>query len=302
AMMVGRSNFLSRSQYNAPPPTVSTVGPPETIALEKASNWKYLFMGQGIQAMLSLVLAADTPPTYKATLALDKKLRAYDSFLDPTFLTELGNPPEKNTASCRSKRLRQFFVLLAKESTLLHLHRSFLNRAVINPDATSSHSQFFRYQSACAIIREYPDLYDCQPVLNRLEEAASGAYGSRDNHPLKVTTATLPEVRRPLDGIETAQETTPVSSDGSIPMASQQTLEGVFEGDNGLLDSTFFSTSYPLDPTYGGMNWHYIPRNPSKKNTIEENLVIEQGDANALWTELLQQLSSSDPSLQSTLE
>ncbi|PVG02031.1 hypothetical protein CPB86DRAFT_805075 [Serendipita vermifera] len=365
AMMVGRSNFLSRSQYNTPPPTISTVGPPEQITFEKASNWKYLFLGQGIQAMLALVLSADAQPTYKATLALDKKLRAYDSAMDPTFLKELGTPPEKNTAFCRSMRLRQFFVLLAKESTLLHLHRSFLNRAVINPDGDPilskwSISVMAAYQSACAIIREvrlmrdhqpealrvlswyhavitavitlgalviktpfsclatvayqemssgcellrryFPPDYFLLPVLNRLEEAASGAYTSRDSHPLKITTAALPEVRRPSDGVEATQETTPVSSDGSVPMASQQTLEGVFDGDNELLDSTFFSTTYPLQPTHGGMNWHFIPRNPSKKNTIDETSVIDPGDANVLWAELLQQLSYSDPSLQSTVE
>jgi hypothetical protein len=135
-MLVGRSNFLSKSQYNTPPPTLSTVVPQEQLVFEKASNWKYLFFGQGIQAMLGLVLAADSQPTYKATLALDQKLRAYDTAMDPEFLKELGSyhPDKQNPSFCRAKRFRQFFVLLAKESTLLHLHRSFLNRAVMNPE------------------------------------------------------------------------------------------------------------------------------------------------------------------------
>jgi hypothetical protein len=84
-------------------------------------------------------------------------------------------------------------------------------------------------------------------------------------------------------------------------MTSRQTLEGIFDGDNGLLESTIFSTSYPLEPTHGGMNWHFIPRINAQKTLIDENPIIEQGDTSAMWAGLFQQLSS-DPNLQTTLE
>jgi hypothetical protein len=128
-MSVGRSNYLSKGQHNSPIPQPSVSLSP----LEKAWAWKYLFLGEGVQALLALVLSTHAQPTYDATLALDKQLRSYNAILDPKYAREMDTAPIIEEG--RSKRIiySQQFTFLAREATLLHLHRSFLNRSIINP-------------------------------------------------------------------------------------------------------------------------------------------------------------------------
>lgn len=129
-MLVGRTNYLSKGQHNSPIPQPSATLSP----LEKAWSWKYLFLGEGVQALLALVLSTAVQPTYDATLALDKRLRAYNAVLDPKYAKELGTAPILEGDQTSRMRFSQQFTFLAREATLLHLHRSFLNRAIMNCD------------------------------------------------------------------------------------------------------------------------------------------------------------------------
>lgn len=135
SMLVGRTNILSKGQHNTPPPDINVNASPAQAISEKAFRWQYLFLGQGVQALLALVLSTEKPATYNATLALDKQLRSYDTILDPKFCKESATlpRPEQDTTFLREHRILQQFILIGKEATLLHLHRSFLNRALTNP-------------------------------------------------------------------------------------------------------------------------------------------------------------------------
>jgi hypothetical protein len=128
-MLVGRSNYLSKGQHNSPIPQPSD----SPSALEKAWSWKYRFLGEGVQALLALVLSTNVQPTYDATLALDKKLRSYNAILDPKFAREMGTAPIIEEGRSKKIIFSQQFTFLARETTFLHLHRSFLNRSIINP-------------------------------------------------------------------------------------------------------------------------------------------------------------------------
>jgi hypothetical protein len=119
---------------STPPPEIPTTTPPLQVILEKTFTWRYMFLGQGIQLLLSVVLSTEGAPTYNVTLDLDKKLRSYDKVLDPKFYKELGTLPleKQDTSFFREHRLQQQFILIAREATFLHLHRSFFNRAIVN--------------------------------------------------------------------------------------------------------------------------------------------------------------------------
>jgi hypothetical protein len=119
---------------STPPPEIPVNTPPLQTISEKTFAWRYLFLGQGIQLLLSVVLSTEKPATYNATLELDKKLRSYDKVLDQKFHKELGTLPleQQDTTFFREHRLQQQFILIAREATLLHLHRSFFNRAIVN--------------------------------------------------------------------------------------------------------------------------------------------------------------------------
>lgn len=124
-MSLGRPNQLTRGQHNAPLPDKdsSTIGMP--------FEWKYKFCGEGIQALMAYALSVEVLPTFEATMNLDKKLRGYDSILDPKFLRAMntmtsGKPQHVGSWS----PLQLQFVSLLREATLLNLHRGFFARAV----------------------------------------------------------------------------------------------------------------------------------------------------------------------------
>ncbi|KAG8752473.1 hypothetical protein FRC14_006999 [Serendipita sp. 396] len=178
SMNVGRCNFLSKGQHNTPLPCpLPDTTPSEVIPFDKACKWKYLFLGQGVQALLDILLSTCQKATYDAVLSLDKKLRGFDSILDPTYLREMGNWTTANGADGgsynRKRKLQQEFILLTRECTLVHLHRGFLNRALLNPSEDPilskwSISVMAAYQSACSVIRQVRLMGIHQPDFLRL--------------------------------------------------------------------------------------------------------------------------------------
>ncbi|KIM34498.1 hypothetical protein M408DRAFT_325886 [Serendipita vermifera MAFF 305830] len=352
SMLVGRTNVLSAGQHNTPPPDFNPNASPMDAVCEKSFRWQYVFLGHGVQSLLALVLSTEKPATYKATLELDKKLRSYDTILDPRLLKELGTLPKKDqdTTFLRKHRIQQIFISIAKEATLLHLHRSFLNRALVNPTGDPilskwSISVMAAYQSSCSVIRtvrlmkanrpefmnllvwsniiltavislggliiktpysslasvalqemqsgcellefHYPPDHFLLPVISRLRTAAVNAFEKRDQHPL-MQTVTIPEVKRPLDDHDSNESTPPGPGD---------ILGSIFDLNDGVLDAGFFSTARPLDPSFGGMNWHFAPVPPTNPfgsvnlngiNAAPPSNVDEQSQ----WAELLAQLGS----------
>ncbi|KAG8808929.1 hypothetical protein FRC18_004798, partial [Serendipita sp. 400] len=178
SMNVGRCNFLSKGQHNTPLPCpLPDTTPSEVIPFDKACKWKYLFLGQGVQALLDILLSTCQKATYDAVLSLDKKLRGFDSILDPTYLREMGNWTTANGTDSgsydRKRKLQQQFILLTRECTLVHLHRGFLNRALLNPSEDPilskwSISVMAAYQSACSVIRQVRLMGIHQPDFLRL--------------------------------------------------------------------------------------------------------------------------------------
>ena len=103
--------------------------------------------------MLNLVLSTTKPVSYEATLALDKKLRSYGSLFDPKYAKELGTWPSEESGTSRQIRLQQQFTLLVRESTLVHLHRGFLNRAVLEPTGDPILSKYSISVMAAYVVR-----------------------------------------------------------------------------------------------------------------------------------------------------
>lgn len=173
AMTVGRINFIPEGQHNSPLPQSLPGDSPGQVEFEKMFNWKYLFAGQGIRSMLNLVLSTTKPSSYQAILAVDKKLRSYDSLLDAKYVKQLGTWPTPESGTSRQIRLQQQFTLLLRESTFVHLHRGFLNRAVLEPTGDPILSKYSisvmaAYQSSCALIRQVRLMRDNEPELLRV--------------------------------------------------------------------------------------------------------------------------------------
>ncbi|KAG8834958.1 hypothetical protein FRC17_006261 [Serendipita sp. 399] len=157
--------------------TDSSLGKPLAILGLIIKYCQTLGIGQGVQTLLNLLLSTCQKVTYEAVLSLDKRLRSYDSILDPQYLKEMGNWSLANgtasTAYDRRKKLQQQFIMLAKECTLVHLHRGFLNRALLNPSEDPilskwSISVMAAYQSACSVIRQVRLISIHQPELLRM--------------------------------------------------------------------------------------------------------------------------------------
>lgn len=137
-------------------------------------------------------------------------------------------------------------------------------------------------------------------MLNKLQAAATTAYANRDNHPLKSSVFSLPEVRRPLDEVPLAGNTPPANDSSTHGItASQETLGSIF----GAEETSIFSTAYPLDPDIGGMNWHFLPPPalPITEDPLFSSAGLPGGEADAqlnfgkadatAWAEFLDQLS-----------
>lgn len=135
-----------------------------------------------------------------------------------------------------------------------------------------------------------------KPVILRLKTASHIAFEKRDQHPLMQGAASLPEVKRPLDDADSNESTPPGAAD---------VLSVVFEPGQGALDASFFSTERPLDPSLGGINWHFAPPQP----ILPQNLFGFEGQ-NASgdvpqpnlteqfqWTDLLDQFGSSSANM-----